>query len=225
MKLLACLPETKTFVKLIDIEESPNKISDIIEHEIEKYVPFSAPEMYYDWQIINKTHEQTSVLIGAAPKTIVNQYSSLLNKAKLSIRAFEIEPISICRCILPEESPKFERNISKNYVIFDIGAKRTSIIIYAKNAIITSISIPISGEETTEKISKTLEISIDQAEKAKVICGLDKTKAQGVIYDILSEKINNLLSRLNETIDFFYSQHQDYGKIDEIILCGGWFKY
>ncbi|MDO8260499.1 MAG: pilus assembly protein PilM, partial [Candidatus Magasanikbacteria bacterium] len=192
-EVIACLPETKTFIKTIRIDDNPNKISDIVEHEIEKHIPFSIDEMYYDWQTIKKSENYSLVLVGAAPKKIVDQYTQLLNNAKLSIRALEIEPISICRCVLPEESTKFDRKISKNYAILDIGAKRTSIIIYANNTVITSISLPISGEETTEKIAKTLEISHDQAEKAKVICGLDKEKAQGVISEILCEKIDNLV--------------------------------
>lgn len=220
-EVIACLPETKTFIKTIRIEDNPNKISDIVEHEIEKHVPFSIDEMYYDWQTIKKSENYSLVLVGAAPKKIVDQYTQLLNNAKLSIRALEIEPVSICRSLLPEESMKFDRKISKNYAILDIGAKRTSIIIYAHNTIITSISLPISGEETTEKISKTLEISHDQAEKAKVICGLDKQKAQGVICEILSEKIDNLITRLKETINFFYANYGDLGPIDEITLCGG----
>lgn len=220
-EVIACLPETRTFIKTIRIEENPNKISDIVEHEIEKHVPFSIDEMYYDWQTVKKTDSYSLVLIGAAPKKIVDQYTQLFNNAKLSIRALEIEPISICRSLLPEESTKFDRKISKNYAILDIGAKRTSIIIYAHHTIITSISLPISGEETTEKIAKTLEISHDQAEKAKVICGLDKQKAQGVICEILSEKIENLITRLKETINFFYANYGDLGPIDEIMLCGG----
>jgi len=220
-EVVACLPETKTFVKTIEIEESPNKISDIIEHEIEKYVPFSIDEMYYDWQIIKKYDNKILIMVGAAPKTIVDQYTELLTDAKLSIRALEIEPISICRCLLPEESPKYDKKISKNYAILDIGAKRTSIIIYASNTVITSISLPISGEETTDKISKTLEISYDQAEKAKVICGMDKTKAQGVISEILTQKVNDLANRLQETISFYHNQYENFGPIDEILLCGG----
>lgn len=220
-EVIACLPETKTFIKTIRIEDNPNKISDIVEHEIEKHVPFSIDEMYYDWQTIKKSENYSLILVGAAPKKIVDQYTQLLNNAKLSIHALEIEPVSICRSLLPEESMKFDRKININYAILDIGAKRTSIIIYAHNTIITSISLPISGEETTEKISKTLEISHDQAEKAKVICGLDKQKAQGVISEILSEKIDNLITRLKETINFFYANYGDLGPIDEIMLCGG----
>lgn len=215
-EVVACLPETKTFIKLIEIPPTPNKISDVIEHEIEKYVPFGINEMYYDWQKIRTLADKDLILIGAAPRNIVDQYTSVLTRCHLKINALEIESQAISRAISPIKSEK-----SENYAILDIGAKRTSMTIYALDTIIMSISMPISGEETTQKIANTLEISREQAEKAKIVCGLDKTKAKGVIYEILSNMINDLSQKIIETINFYNSQHPETGQINKILLCGG----
>lgn len=220
-EVVACLPETKTFIKLIKIESSPNEISDLVEHEIEKHIPYSINEVYYDWQIIHKASNESFVLVGAAPKKIVDEYLGLLQKLNLSVQALEIEPIAICRALLIDESIKSNIAARKNYAIIDIGAKRTSVVIYAQGSIITSVSLPISGQTTTEKISKTLEISAEQAEKAKMVCGLDKQKAQGVIADILEEKLKDLSGRIKDAINFYSSNYPNMGAIDEVILCGG----
>src|SRR3989339_71 len=182
--VVACLPETKTYIKLIEINKNPNNINDIIQTEIEKNIPISVDDMYYDWQIINKLENQDLVLIGAAPKNIVNSHIDLLKSAGLSISALEVESMAICRSLLTEEGFKTSEESKNNYCIIDIGAKRSSLIIYSKDTIVLSVSIPISGDEATEKIAETLEIKKDQAEKAKIICGLDKTKAQGVVNKI-----------------------------------------
>lgn len=219
--VVACLPETKTYIKLIEINKTPNKIEDIIETEIEKNVPISINEAYYDWQIISSFENKDIVLVGVAPKDIVKEYIDVLKSAGLSISALEIESTAICRSLLLEESPKPEENSSENYCILDIGAQRSGLIIYSKNSIVMSVSIPISGNEATEKISETLEINKDQAEKAKIVCGLDKNKAQGVINKILSSMINDLISKTKRSIDFYNDNHKDYGPINKIILCGG----
>jgi Tfp pilus assembly PilM family ATPase len=122
---------------------------------------------------------------------------------------------------LAEEKPKHATEIAGNYAIVDIGAKRTSLIVYASNTIVLSISIPISGEEITDEISRTLEIDHEQAEKAKIICGLDQTKAQGIIFKILSGVIEKLSTRIIDTMDFYASHYAYLKKIDKIILCGG----
>ncbi len=219
--VVACLPEAKTFIKLIKIEKSPNNIADIIGTEIQKYIPMSIKEIFVDWQIIGEQEDKYLVLIGAAPQNIVNQYINLLNEAKLSVSALEIESTAICRSILAEESPKFKGAYNKNYGIIDIGAKRTSMIIYSKNTIVITISIPISGLEITRRIAKTLDIKNKQAEKAKIICGLDKNKAQGIISDILSDMIKNLNNKINETINFYNNHYHNLGPLNEFILCGG----
>jgi Tfp pilus assembly PilM family ATPase len=48
----ACLPDTKTFIKLIEVEKSPNPLPDIIRVEVEKHVPLAIKDIYYDWQVV-----------------------------------------------------------------------------------------------------------------------------------------------------------------------------
>ncbi|MDA3840172.1 MAG: type IV pilus assembly protein PilM [Patescibacteria group bacterium] len=220
--VVACLPETKTYLKLIEIEKSPNEISQVIESEIEKHIPLSVDDIYYDWQIIQSTREVDKVLIGACPKKIANQYIDVLKEAKLSIVGFEVEAVAISRALLKEESPKIKKGqLKDNYLIIDIGKKRTSMVVYSKNSPIFTLSLPLSGELITSHIAKSLEIDENQAEKAKIICGLDKTKAKGIIRNILSDTIDNIIEKIDESIDYFNHHFPNKGDIDNILICGG----
>ena len=225
---VVCLPESKTFIKRIEVAKSPNSLADVIGAEIEKHVPMSKSEIYYDWQVTAELADKYQVLIGAAPKEIVDQYAQLLDDAKLSVAAMEIEPTAICRCLLKEEAPEAKpaaaplkpgRTAPLNYGIIDIGANHTCLIFYSDNTIVFSVSMPISGEEITAKISRTLNLTPEQAEKAKIICGLDETKANGVIKKILEETIKNLISKIKEALDFYENYYG--GKLNKILLCGG----
>ncbi|MFA5359412.1 MAG: type IV pilus assembly protein PilM [Patescibacteria group bacterium] len=229
-EVVACLPESKTFIKLIEIQKSPNHLSDIIGSEIEKHVPMALNEIYYDWQVIAELPEKHLVLIGAASKNIVNQYTEMLDEAKLSPIALEIEPIAICRCLLKEEGSnlkpikfgaKNKTDISLNYGIIDIGANHTCMIFYSGNAILFTVSMPVSGEEITTKISQALNLTKEQAEKAKIICGLDEKKANGVIKDILADTLKNLTTKIKEAISFYENYFPQNGPLNQILLCGG----
>ncbi len=219
--VIACLPDPKTFVKLIGVKKKENESSGEITAELEKYVPVPASELYYDWQLIEENDNSRFILVGAVPKNIVNQYIDLLQSAGLNVLALEPEPLSICRCLLAEESPRFHAEKKINYGIIDIGAKRTSMIVYSKNTVVMSVSMPISGDAITERIAKVLDIDKDQAEKAKIICGLDKQRAQGIIFDILSDIIDDLVEKIKKAIRFYDSHYADRGALDEILLCGG----
>jgi type IV pilus assembly protein PilM len=218
-EITVCLPEIKSYIKMIEIDKTPNKIADIIIPEIEKYIPAPIEEIYFDWQKIGENSEKMQILIGACPKIIVENYLSCLEASKLTTTALEIETIPIARSLLPEESGK--KPESDNYIIIDLGAKRSSMIFYSRGIIIFTLSIPLSGDSITEQISKTLEIDLNQAEKAKIICGLDKDKAKGIINNLLSEMINDLINKIKEGVSHYNNYFSDYGIITKIILCGG----
>jgi len=221
-EVVACLPETKTYLKLIHIEKSPNELVNIIEAEIEKHIPVALEDMYYDWQIIESKRDGDLVLVGACPKNIVKQYIEILKEAKLSIVGLEIEAVAIARSLLKEESPKIKKIKNReNHLIIDIGKKRTSMFVYSRNTPLFTLSLPLSGEQITSHIAQSLEIDEDQAEKAKIVCGLDKTKAKGIIRNILSDTIDNIIERIDESIDYFNHHFPDRGEINQIQICGG----
>lgn len=224
-EIIACLPETKTFIKLIKINKTAdssktNSFKKIISQEIEKYIPMSLDEIYYDWQIVEDLQDTQSILIGAASKDIVDQYINLLHQAKLSIIALEIESISICRSLLTEEIKPFSSS-PNNYAIIDIGANHTSMIFYSKNTVLFTSSIPLSGEQITNNIENTLKLDSDLAEKAKIVCGFDENKANGVIKNILTDIIKNLINKIQESLEFYNYNFADRGALKQILLCGG----
>ncbi len=227
--VVACLPETKTFIKLIEIENSNEKdidshdsLNSIIIKEAEKHIPLPIQESYIDWQIIEKDKDALTVLIGAAYKKITEQYAKILADLNLTILALEIEEVAIARAILPEERmPNPEKNQGTK-VILDIGASRSSFTAYDTNTILFTISLPISGKKMTESIAKSLNISYDEAEKKKIKCNLNSKskrniKARSVIIKILSEFANYV----KKAIIFHNNHFYDHDPINQILLTGG----
>jgi type IV pilus assembly protein PilM len=219
-EVAASLPENKTFIKLIKIENSPSS-ENSIEAEIERQIPMNIEEIYYDTQIMSKDMQSLNVLIGAAPNKIIEDYASVIADAGLFPTAMEIEPIALARSLVPEESKNFPGLKSNNYGLIDFGAQRTYMSVYSRNSLLFSVSIPVSGFQITKIISEKLEISEEQAEKAKIICGLDSEKAQGVVRKILSENIDELISRIKQVITYFQEYYPDRGPLNRIILSGG----
>jgi type IV pilus assembly protein PilM len=218
------LPDSVSFIKLIEIEKTASKIENAIKEEITKHVPFDINDLAYDWQIIKDPGLQKdteSVLFGACRKQILDEYIDTLSRAGFKIAGAEIESQAICRSLLAEESSRFKGVFDKNYAIIDIGMEKTNMAVYSHNCILFSLDVPISGSEITEKISKTLNLSEDQAEKAKIICGLDENKADGIIMNILSENINELKNKIDENINYYNCHFPERGQINSILLCGG----
>ncbi len=219
---VVCLPEAKTFLKLIEVDKGEKDMDTAVATELEKHVPLEIDDIYYDWQPIKNIHRKKLVLAGASPKRLVDDYTDVLAQAKLTIVALEPEPISICRCLLPEESPKFKEKNKGNYGIIDVGATNASLTVYSQNTVIFTASMPISGEKITQKISQALNIDEKKAEKTKIIYSLDEDREERKdVNQILSTMVNELADKLKEAIAFYDRDYSDWGKIDKILICGG----
>ncbi len=220
-EVVACLPEEKTFLKLVEIEKSLNNTEKRIQKEIKKHIPMSLDEIYYDWQIIEDLPKRKLVLIGASPKKLVDQYTDVLEAAKLSVVALESEPIAICRSLLTEEHSKYKGKYDKNYGIIDIGGSNACLIVYSKKTILFTASMPISGEEITKEIANTLKIKRDDAEKIKMSYSLGKDGEDKKIKNIISKMVSDLTEKNTKAINFYNNHFSNWGPIEKIILCGG----
>src|SRR3989339_377794 len=216
------LPKTKTFIKMIDIPPMPeNEIGKAIKWEAEHHIPIPIDDTYWDWQKINsnkKINTRLPVLLAVVPKNIVDTYTKAIIDAKLIPLALEVEAVPITRSLLTCSNGEKKDSAT---MIIDIGATRTSLIVVDLNSIQFTVSLPISGRGVTETIASSLKLTEDQAEKAKIICGLDPKKCHGAMAEILHQMMDDLVNRIRESIVFYREHFPQGNKIEEIILCGG----
>lgn len=216
--VIACLPEIATFIKVIAIPYAPeDQLQGAIEKEMKQHLPYSMEEIYWDWQIVcpeSKKNDIIEVLVGAAPKKIVDAYTAMLEKAGLTVVGLEIEGAAIARSLIKE-------NDQEGKIILDFGATRSSLIVYDRGCVQFTVSLPMAGEKITKTIADTLKLTPRQAEKAKIVCGLDRKKCRGALKTILFSTTNNLTKKIKSAIDFYQTHFPQGNEIKEIILSGG----
>lgn len=219
---VTCLPETKTYVQLINIHLTEPK-DKLTENEIwaavPSYLPYESNEIYLDWQEIDEESDKLdhSILLAAAPKKIVDPYTYLLNIAGLVPLAFEVEALPITRAIINRQ-----KDLSmQSRGILDLGATRSSFIIFDHGTIQFSLSLPISGIQITEKIQKALSLEFSEAEKIKRECGLQKDKCGEKIHQALEEILNDLTEKIFQAIQFYKIHFPEKNKLTGIRICGG----
>lgn len=106
-------------------------------------------------------------------------------------------------------------------MIIDLGRERTSVIFATGGIPRLSVLVPFSGNLITETIAKNLTLAFEKAEDIKLSCGLDVKKCEGKLRVVLDGLINDLVSRLHDTIKFYHSQFLDAPKVGAIHLSGG----
>src|SRR3989338_8982883 len=95
------LPETKTFIKVLEISDQEMAVEEAIRQELPRHVPIGAEEMQIDWQPVEHDLQKKKFLVGAVPKSIADEYVKVAKLAGVEAVALEIEAQAIARCILP----------------------------------------------------------------------------------------------------------------------------
>jgi len=235
--VIASLPEEKAFLQVIKMPMmSEEDLKSAIVFEAENYIPLPVNEVYLDCEIVPPVYnhlKHLDVLLAAIPKRTVDLYLRVLKKAGLKPIAFEIESLAIARALIKDQIT------SHSVLIIDLGATRTSFIIFAGRSVMFTTSIPVSGIHFTELIAKDLKVSFEEAEKLKITHGLEEglriklgektvlEKIKGKIFEALIPGLVDLVQQIKKYIDYYYTHAYLSGlppegkEIKKVIICGG----
>lgn len=220
--VVAALPESQTFIKLVHTNIPTEKlIEDDIRALAKKHIPFEDNDNYYiRWQIMPEAksgEQKTRILIGAASKSIADNYTYLLESLGLGVIALEIEALAIARAMITAMKEYGE----EARTVLNLGATRSNLIVYDHDIVQFSTSLPFSGEILTTALSQQLHISMEEAEKIKIKQGLGYQNQNKKVWEIISGHSEQLIKYIKEAIEFYYSHFPQANRITRIIMCGG----
>lgn len=224
--VVASLPEEKAFLQVIQMPlMTEEELRRAVRFEAENYIPLPIDKVYLDFQQVLPLYnhlDHLDVLIAALPKKTIDSYTSCLKKAGLIPWALEIESQAISRALVKDEvSPS-------PLLLIDLGATRTSFIIFAGCCLRFTSSIQVSTQKFTEAISKGLKVDLDEAKKLKLKYGIkDNTKNKGKeIFEALIPLLSYLIEKIKTHLNYYQShashEHLPSSKgVAKIFLCGG----
>lgn len=215
-RVLAALPESKTFIKLLSIPAvSPDQsLETLIQNELQKHLPYDISEVWWDFAVVGQTETKTDILAGAAPKTIIASYARLLEDAGLTVIALDLEPLAVARAVI-QDNPK-----PGCHLTVDIGAVKSTLIFANNKTVLATADGKTSGDELTQKIADVYKIEIAAAEEMKQkygVSGGDSPKYQQIIQDYISR----LARRVQDALEFATNHEISCSGINDILLVGG----
>lgn len=220
---VASLPEEKSFVRIIEL---PNMKSDDIPHavrwEVEGAIPMRFDEIYFDYEVmpvLREAADHRDVLITAFPKTIVDSYYTAISRAGLTPIALELESQAILRAIIARAL------FNTPAIAIDLGATRTSFIIFAGGSLIFTKTIPIGGRDFEAAIASSLNVSPEEARQIKIEYGLSKSYMDGRVFGALARHVEAITAELQQQLWFYLDhsakRHKSFPDIERVFLCGG----
>lgn len=216
--VVADLPEPKTFIKMIEVDIPTKDLTDDdIKLNAKKHLPIDIDKSYLDWQIINKNHQTTNIIIGAVEKNTADIYTYLLESVGLTPLALEIEAISTARAMI---------TANKEYkgearAILDLGATRSILTIYDNGTVQFTTDLDFSGELLTTAITQQMKIKHLDAEKLKKENGLSYSSKHPQYLKIVSGLAYNLIKEIQKSFSFYKQHFNDTNPVTHITMCGG----
>ncbi len=205
------------------------ELHDNIQFEAEQYIPFDVQDVNIDFHIIGE-HEsnpnQMHVMLVAAKKEIIDEYSDVLEMANLNPCVIDVDAFALEK-VFEDNYLNEEGNIA----LIDIGANKMNINIVKDYMSAFTRDVSIGGEQIVRDIASRFECSFEEAEavmlgktKDKVPQEEGETKGKAPNKEEVQEIVRSFTlswcKELRQAIDFYYSTYADED-IKKIILSGG----
>lgn len=208
-----------TIIKKIPLPQmSEEELQDSIQWEAEQYIPFDISDVNIDVQIISSESTQAGqmdVLLVAAKKDIVTDYTDIIQSAGLNPVVVDIDAFAVQN----QFEINYELPRNETIVLVNIGASVTNINVLAGGVSTFTRDISVGGAQFTDAVQKALNVSYNEAENLKVGGEADAVVPHEV-ERVLQSESESIASEIKRTLDYYDATSSD-GAISRIFLSGG----
>ncbi|HRY83843.1 MAG TPA: type IV pilus assembly protein PilM [Candidatus Cloacimonadota bacterium] len=191
--------------------------------EAKKHIPISGSDMVLDYQVLS-VEEKTNnmnILLAATTKELLNEHTNVLVSAGLTPNLVDIDSLAVTN--------SFALNAFVEdgvYVILNIGAHRTNMVIWGPDSKLFARDIPYGGYHFTRDIMRRRNLEWDAAENHKFQWGLEDdpgaaSKQTISMLDISEKNTEDLIvEEVRRALRFYVKEagNSDYRKV---CLMGG----
>lgn len=166
------VPDFSSFFTNFELPQmTEEELPQAIQFEAPQHIPLSLSEVTIDWQVVegkpgDKKGTKLKILLVAVPNEVIYQYRDIAKLSNLKLQGLEAEAFSLSRAAIKNQ------DLKKIVSIVDIGAQSTTCSIIDKGVLKLSRSFDIAGNELTQTLAKSLNISYKAAEESKKKYGL-----------------------------------------------------
>jgi len=190
-----------------------DELEGAVWYEGSQVIPFDIRDAYVDYTIVPGPASdagKTDVLFVAASKSAVDERLALLRACGLEPRLVTVDALALLDAVTKEP------DVPGTVAVLNIGATNSSIGVSREGTLPFVRDIEIGGNAYTQAVAKALGVSLQEAERAKVV---ESARNPMVIYAI-DGVTRQLVGELSRSL--MYYQTRDHGsKADAIYLCGG----
>lgn len=229
------LPVFSAFSTIIEMPPmSQDEMEKAVQFEARQYVPIPISEVSLGFVVIgeeqklaqsgapagaqlekqntDKKHKKNlEVLLVAVPNEIKNKYQNIAALTGLELVAMEMETFPLARALL--------KGIHETALVVDIGARSTDICIVDNGFVRISHNFEFSGVDITNAYGEFAHADFAEAEKKKIMTGLNLTPGQLDGAKNLLLIIDNIINECERIMNSYFNKTGR--QVKKIVMGGG----
>lgn len=210
------LPESRVYSKVAilptGLEEK--QYGKALEISAAKEFPYDVgSDMISSFVSVKTIENRREFLYSTTQLSLAHEYENLLREAGAEPVFMESESSALSRGAISAEA-------SSDVLLADIGARTTMIATLGTHGEpVLSSAVPVGGDLLTTAIESRLDISLEEAEKAKRRGGLDPKADEGRVMMIIQRPFDQIASEIQATISYY--KRKTGREVKKIVLAGG----
>ena len=194
-----------------------DELAERMQSELGQYIPYNIDEVDVDYQVIDVSKNRANfmdIMLVAAKKESINDFHNLLKLSGLEPLVVDVDFFAL--------SNSFEVTCGfgePKVAMIDLGANKSLMNVAHKGTPIFTKSISVGGNQLTEAIKESFNISFEEAESVKL--GQSEQKyPEKDLEEIFVSTVSSWVTQCQRAFDFYYHNFPD-DKIGSVYLSGG----
>lgn len=214
----ASLPLFSVFTTMIDFPKmDPKEIEKALVYQARQYVPLPIEEVALDWLQVgeyqdDKGFDHTKIMLISVPREQISRYQRMFESVGLSLRALEIESLSLARLFSGDPTPT---------ILIDIGSRSTNIIFMEKGSVTWSAQTDYASYSLTQALSSSLHVNPLRAEELKKEKGILGTGPNYELSTIMLPFLDVIINEVKKSVFVYHEQLPSAKMAERVVLAGG----
>jgi type IV pilus assembly protein PilM len=198
------------------------ELEESIQWEAEQYIPFDVKDVNIDTQILNQDANdatgQMDVLLVAAKKDMINDYTTVVSEAGLLPVVVDVDAFAVQNMF----SVNYDVSAQETMVLINAGASVVNINILSNGNTVFTRDVTIGGNQFTEEIQKQLNVSYEEAEALKIGGGRGDSDAvvPQEVERVIGTVAEQVAGEIQRSLDFYAGTAAD-ANFAKVYLSGG----
>jgi type IV pilus assembly protein PilM len=214
----ASLPPFSVFTTVVDFPQmEPKEVEKAMVYQAKQYIPLPLSEVALDWMKVAEYEDEggfvhQKILLISVPKEQIERYQRMFKAAGLTLRALEVESLSLARIFGGDPTPT---------MVVDIGSQSTNVAFLERGGLVWGVQSDFASASLTQALATSLSINPQRAEELKKERGIVGTGPNYELSTIMVPILDAIISEVKKAQFVYAQQFPKALPVERLILSGG----